>query len=262
MDDARIGRSLRVLRQRRGLRQADVAALAGLSQQTISLIERGMATAFTVDTLRRAFASLGAGFEGLVVWRGGTLDRLLDARHSALVGEAAARLSALGWAVVVESSYSIYGERGSVDVLAGHAATRSVLVEEVKSELVSLEALGRKTDEKVRLARRQLCRERFGWMPLAAGKVLVLPDTDAARRSVVRQRAVLDIMFPTRGNAVRAWLRRPVGDLGGVVFVADTNRVGTNAGQRSPERIRARPSQPSQARMALQDAVEGGPASH
>jgi transcriptional regulator with XRE-family HTH domain len=175
VDDARIGRSLRVLRRRRGLRQIDVAALAGLSQQTISLIERGQAAAFTVDTLRRALAAVGAGYEGLVVWRGGALDRLLDARHSALVGEAAARLTALGWAVVVEASYSIYGERGSVDVLAGHAATRTVLVEEVKSELASIEALGRKTDEKVRLARRHLCRERFGWPPIAAGRFWCSP---------------------------------------------------------------------------------------
>jgi transcriptional regulator with XRE-family HTH domain len=250
VDDARIGRALRVLRQRRGLRQADTAELAGLSQQTISLIERGHATAFTVDTLRRAFAALGAGFEGLVVWRGGTLDRLLDARHSALVGAAAARLSALGWVVLVEASYSIYGERGSIDVLAAHAASRTVLVEEVKSELVSLEALGRKTDEKVRLARRQLCRERFGWSPLAAGRLLVLPDTDASRRSVVRNGPVLEIMFPSRGTAVRTWLRRPAGDLSGVVFVADTNRVGGNAGGRGRERIRTRPSPLPQARIA------------
>jgi transcriptional regulator with XRE-family HTH domain len=260
VDDARIGRSLRVLRRRRGLRQIDVAALAGLSQQTISLIERGQAAAFTVDTLRRAFAAVGAGYEGLVVWRGGALDRLLDARHSALVGEAAARLTALGWAVVVEASYSIYGERGSVDVLAGHAATRTVLVEEVKSELASIEALGRKTDEKVRLARRHLCRERFGWAPIAAGKVLVLPDTDAARRAVVRHGGVLDLMFPSRPRTVRLWLRRPVGDLSGLVFVADTNPVGGNAGHRSRERVRARRAPLPQARMAPTDAAEVGPA--
>jgi helix-turn-helix protein len=259
VDDARIGRALRVLRQRRGLRQADIAGLAGLSQQTISLIERGQTAAFTVDTVRRAFGSLGAGYEGLVMWRGGTLDRLLDARHSALVGVAAARLSALGWTVIVEASYSVYGERGSVDVLAAHVASRAVLVEEVKSELVSLEALGRKTDEKVRLARRQLCRERFGWSPLAAGRLLVLPDTDAARRSIVRHGAVLDVMFPSRGPAVRTWLRRPAGDLSGVVFVADTNRVSGNAGFRGRERIRPRPPRSSQARIADNETSRLGP---
>jgi transcriptional regulator with XRE-family HTH domain len=259
VDDARIGRALRVLRRRRGLRQVDVATLAGLSQQTISTIEHGHAALFTVDTMRRAFAALEASYEGSVTWRGGGLDRLLDARHSALVGKAAARLSALGWTVVVEATYSIYGERGSVDILAGHAATRTVLVDEVKSELVSIEALGRKTDEKIRLARRQLCRERFGWTPLAAGRLLVLPDTDAARRSVVRHGAVLNVMFPSRGNVVRSWLRRPVGDLSGVAFVADTNGVSGNAAHRAPERVRSPRKHSVHARVAPHDPSQQGP---
>jgi hypothetical protein len=42
----------------------------------------------------------------------------------------------------LEASYSIYGERGSIDILAGHATTRSMLVVEVKSELMSIEELG------------------------------------------------------------------------------------------------------------------------
>ena len=246
MDDAKIGRALRQLRRRRGLRQKDVAALAGLAQQTISLIECGHAAAFTIDTVRRAFGALGASYEGLVVWRGGGLDRLLDERHAALVSATVARFSALGWEVAVEASYSIYGERGSIDVLAGHATTRSVLVVEVKSELISIEELGRKLDEKTRLARRQLCRERFGWPPTGVGRLLVLPDLDSARRAVARSAALLDGMFPARGPDVRQWLRRPGGDLNGILFVADTNPVGTNARQRGGQRVRGpRSAQPT-----------------
>ena len=227
-----------MLRRRRGLRQADVAGLAGLAQQTISLIECGHAAAFTIDTVRLAFGAVGASYEGLVIWRGGALDRLLDERHAALVGVTAARLSALGWEVVVEASYSIYGERGAIDLLAGHATTRSVLVVEVKSELVSIEELGRKLDEKTRLARRQLCRERFGWPPLGVGRLLVLPDLDSARRAVARHAALLDRMFPGRGPEVRQWLRRPGGNLNGILFVADTNPIGASAGRRGAQRIR------------------------
>ena len=246
MDDAKIGRALRQLRRRRGLRQADVAALARLAQQTISLIECGHAAAFTIDTVRRAFGALGASYEGLVIWRGGALDRLLDERHAALVGMTAARLPAPGWEVVVEASYSIYGERGSIDILAGHATARSVLVVEVKSELMSIEELGRKLDEKTRLARRQLCRERFGWPPAGAGRLLVLPDLDSARRDVARNAGLLDRMFPARGRDVRRWLRRPGGDLNGILFVADTNPVGTSAGRRGAQRVRrARSAQPT-----------------
>jgi len=238
VDDAKVGRALRQLRRRRGLRQKDVAALAGLAQQTISLIECGHAAAFTIDTVRRAFGALGASYEGSVVWRGGALDRLLDERHAELVGTTVARLQTLGWEVVVEASYSIYGERGSIDILAGHARTRSVLVVEVKSELTSIEELGRKLDEKTRLARRQLCRERFSWPPSGVGRLLVLPDLDSARRAVARNAALLDRMLPARGPAVRQWVRRPRGDLNGILFVADTNPVGASARRPGGQRIR------------------------
>src|SRR6266508_5890249 len=206
VDDAKVGRALRQLRRRRGLRQVDAAALARLAQQTISLIECGHAAAFTIDTVRRAFGALGASYEGLVIWRGGALDRLLDERHAALVGVTAARL--LGWDVVVEASYSIYGERGSIDILAGHARTRVVLVVEVKSELMSMEELGRKLDEKTRLARRQLCRERFGWAPIGVGRLLVLPDLDSARRAVARNAASLDRILPRVGQPCARGSRR------------------------------------------------------
>jgi transcriptional regulator with XRE-family HTH domain len=238
MDDARIGRALRALRRRRGWRQADVAGFAGLAQQTISLIECGHAAAFTIDTVRRAFGALGASYEGSVVWRGGALDRLLDERHAVLVGLTATRLSALGWEVIVEATYSIYGERGSIDVLAAHRTTRTVLVVEAKSELVSIEALGRKADEKVRLARRQLCRDRFGWVPIATGNLLVLFDADSARRAVNRHGQLLEVLFPARGQLVRSWLRRPSGDLSGILFVADTNPIGAGAWRRGAQRVR------------------------
>jgi transcriptional regulator with XRE-family HTH domain len=242
VDDAKVGRALRELRRRRGLRQKDVAGLASLAQQTISLIECGHAAAFTIDTVRRAFGALGASYEGLVIWRGGALDRLLDERHAALLGVTAARLPELGWEVVVEATYSIYGERGSIDILAGHARTSVVLVVEVKSDLMSIEELGRKLDEKARLARRQLCRERFGWPPSGVGRLLVLPDLDSGRRAVARNAALLDRMFPARGPDVRRWLRRPGGDLNGILFVSNTNPVGASARPPGGQRIRRRRS--------------------
>src|SRR6266511_1057520 len=246
VDDAKVGRALRQLRRRRGLRQGDVAARARLAQQTISLIECGHAAAFTIDTVRRAFGALGASYEGLVIWRGGALDRLLDERHAALVGMTAARLPPPGWEVVIEASYSIYGERGSIDILAGHATSSSVLLVEVKSELMSIEELGGKLDEKARLARRQLCRERFGWPPTGAGRLLVLPDLDSARRAVARNAALLDRMFPARGPDDCRCLAGPGGDLSGILFVADTNPVGASAGRRGGQRIRRpRSAQPT-----------------
>jgi transcriptional regulator with XRE-family HTH domain len=244
VDDARIGRSLRELRRRKGLRQVDVAQRADVSQGTVSLVERGHISRLSLATLRKVFAVVEAGFESTVIWRGGALERLLDQRHSALVAATIPLLRRLDWTVAVEVTYSVYGERGSIDILAVSAALRIALVIEVKTELTSVEQLGRKLDEKVRLVRTSLCRERFGWRPRVVGRLVILPATDTARRAVERNESVLQALFPARGSEVRSWLRNPGGDLSGPVFVADTNRRSVTG--RPPARIRVRTPRPSQ----------------
>lgn len=238
MDHQRIGRSLRALRQRRGMTQARLAEAAGVSQSLISLIERGHLESVALRTIQRVFAVLDTRLDVQVSWRGGGLDRLLDEAHLALVSRRASTLCDLGWVVSLETTYSVYGERGSIDVFAGNARHRAVLVEEVKSALTSFEEVGRKTDEKVRLVRTRLCRERFGFDPVAVGRILVLPDTDAARRRVDRLASSLDLLFPARTREVRAWLRNPVGDISGIVFVANSNRGGVTGDQRGRTRVR------------------------
>ena len=239
MDDLRVGRALRLLRQRRGMTQLQLARAAGISQALVSLIERGHLGSVSVRVLRRVFAVLDARCDVGVSWRGGALDRLLDEAHANLVLHRAATHHDAGWTVAVEATYSVYGERGSIDVFAACAAARAVTVEEVKSDLTSLELLGRKTDEKVRLVRARLCRERFGFDPIAIGRILVLPDTSTARRQVRRLAPALDTMFPSRAFDIRRWLAEPVGDIGGILFVAETNRGSGRRDQRGRMRVRA-----------------------
>ena len=93
MDDVRLGRALRALRLRRGLRQADVAVADGVAQSTISLIERGHWSTLSMRTVRRVFAVVDARFEGQLTLRGGALERLLDERHAELVGAFADRFA-------------------------------------------------------------------------------------------------------------------------------------------------------------------------
>ena len=238
MDHLRIGRSLRALRQRRGLTQAQLAEAAGVSQSLVSLIERGHLETVALRTIQRVFAVLDTRLDVQVSWRGGGLDRLLDEAHLALVMRRADQLRASGWTVAVEATYAVFGERGSIDVLGARFPARAVVVEEVKTDLTSMEELGRKTDEKVRLVKARLCRDQFGFEPLAVGRILVLPDTDAARRQVARLAPVLDVMFPARTREVRAWLRRPSGDLAGILFVAINNRRGATGDQRGRKRVR------------------------
>ncbi len=136
-----------------------------------------------------------------------------------------------------EVSYSVFGERGSIDLLAWHDPSRTLLVVEIKTELASIEATLRKLDEKVRLAR-AVAGERFGWRPLAIAHLLVLPAASTPRRQVQRHAAVLDRAFPARGAVVRQWLTSPAGSIGGLMFVSATRTQRGRASRVSRRRIR------------------------
>ncbi len=204
----------------------------------VSLVERGHLDSVGLRTVRGLFRVVDARCDLVASWRGGGLDRLLDEGHAALVAGSVLVLRAAGWQVVVEASYSVYGERGSIDILAAHRAAGVALVEEMKTDLTSVEGLARKTDEKERLVRTHLCEERFGFRPSAVGRVLVLPETGRVRRQVERLGPVLDALFPARTRQVRRWIREPGGGLAGSLFLSDTNPRGRIADQRGRLRVR------------------------
>lgn len=238
MDDVRIGRILRALRRRLGWTQARLASRVGLSQQAISLIERGHGSRLSAATLRRVFGGVDARWEPFVSWRGGELDRLLDEDHARLVGETVRRLTSLGWELAVEVTYSEYGDRGSIDVLGARREASAVCSAEIKSDLTVIEGTVRKTDEKDRVVRRFVCRQRFGFQPRSVGRLLVLPSNEPSRRRVRRSSAVLDVAFPARGSHVRRWLRTPDGDMAGILFLSNTNPGGGTRVQGGHHRVR------------------------
>jgi len=238
MDDVRIGRILRALRRRRGWTQKELGRRASVSQQAISLIERGHGGRLSVETMRRVFGALDARWEPTVSWRGGDLDRLIDEEHARLVGEMARRLADAGWEVAVEVTYSEFGDRGSVDVLGAHRDLLAIVVVEVKSELTAIESTLRKLDEKVRIVQGSLGRERFAFRPRSVGRLLVLPSTNVARRRVDRFSEVLDVAFPDRAGRVRGWLRTPEGSLAGIQFVSITNPGGDKRAAGGSKRVR------------------------
>jgi transcriptional regulator with XRE-family HTH domain len=198
VDDTRQGRICRALRLRLRLTQQALGRRAGLSQQTVSLVERGHGSRLSGEAMRRLFGALDARWEPAISWRGGDLDRLLDARHARIAGAVVLLLRSLGWQVEVEVTYSFYGERGSIDILAWWPAARIALVVEIKSELVSVEATVRKLDEKVRLTIESIAEARFGERPRAVARLLVLPGTTTERRRVERADLVIATAFPNR----------------------------------------------------------------
>ena len=219
MDPVRFGLAMRALRRRRAWTQQQLAERAGLSRSTVQRIERGGADAFTGRVIRRIALQLGARFEQRVLWQGEALDRLLDADHARIVERVIRWLRSEGWETVPEATFAINGERGSIDVLAFHPETGTLLVVEVKSVVPDLQGLLGGVDRKVRVAP-AMARER-GWRVRNVGRVVVLPSDSTARRRVERHRATLEAALPARTTTVRAWVRHPEGDMAGILFLAD-----------------------------------------
>lgn len=242
MNDIQIGRIGRALRHRAHLTQEDLAARTGVSQGTISLFERGRLSGMTIGKIRGIVAGLDAELVLIATWRGGDLDRLLDARHARLGDDIAERLGDGGWEVMPEVSYSSFGERGSIDLVAWHMATSTLLVIEVKSEITSIEETLRKHDAKVRLAPK-IVRERFGWEPRIVARLLVLPEHRTIRRQVEDKPILFGRAYPDRAVAVRRWLRAPEGPLAGLVFLPNSHVVRGMRQSQIRKRVRVpRPS--------------------
>ena len=159
--DVNVGRGLRALRIRASLRQVDAGDKAHLSRSFVAKAESGAIDGITVGNLRRLAAVFGATVDVRLRWKGEGLDRLLDEAHSRLVDAIVVILRASGWEVAVEVSFSIWGERGSIDVLAFHRLTGILLVIEVKSVVPDSQATLHGLDRKARLAP-QIAAER-GW---------------------------------------------------------------------------------------------------
>ena len=242
MDDLRIGRIGRALRHRLGLRQRDLGNRVRLSQGEISLFERGRIEAMPIRTVRRILRGLDAELVLVVRWRGGDLDRLLDAGHARLGDDLTRLLAAEDWEVVPEVSYSVFGERGSIDLIAWHAESASLLVVEIKTEITTVEGTLRKHDEKVRLAP-GLAEERFGWDAVVTARLLVLPEHRTIRRQIEDKAALFSRVYPSRNVAVRRWLRSPGGPLSGILFLPDTSRARGMRTRPTRKRVR-RPREP------------------
>lgn len=236
MDTVRVGLQIRALRRRRGWTQAMLAARADLSQAAVSRVERGNGRLVTLRTIESLAEAVGARASLRLRWHGEDLDRLLDEAHAGLVEWVVAFLRARDWEVTTEATFSIYGERGSIDVLAFHPDSGCLLVVEVKSVVPDVQATLSGIDRKVRLGP-QLARDR-GWSVNSVSRLLVVPADRTARRRVARFPATFDQALPLRTVAVRRWLSTPDRAIGGVLFlpVSTSTTARHRTGRRSASR--------------------------
>lgn len=206
MRDTEIGRVVRALRHRLGWRRIDVARRAGMSQRQVSRLEAGLLEGLTLRSMRAIGRAVGLDLAMIGRWRGGELDRLLDADHAALQASMHELLRRVGWLVAVEVTFSEHGERGSIDLLAFHPPTGILLVIEIKTMIADIQGLLRPLDAKVRLAggiARRLCWEARLIVPC-----LVIAEGTTNRRRLA-EHAPLFARFSLRGGHARRWLAAP-----------------------------------------------------
>lgn len=204
-----------------------------------------------MGTSRRIVEALDARLVVFVEWRGGELNRLVDADHAALQERWAAhkRRPAQSWASRHEVTYNHFGDRGSIDDLAFHPLTGTLLVSELKTGIYDVQRMLAKMDEKERLASE--IAGRFGWHVRRVVGCLVLADTRTNRRRV-QQHAALFGRFEVRGRAATAWLAAPTPASGILIFLSLSDLRGTHGRRAGRQRVRH-----SGRRRSVVDAVLG-----
>jgi transcriptional regulator with XRE-family HTH domain len=217
------------------VRQVDLAGRARVSQSAISRLELGRGASMSVADIARVADALDIRLTLDAWWRGGDVSRLLDAHHASIVDYVVGRLRGLGWHVRLEYGFNHFGERGSVDIVAWHAMTRTLLLIEVKSRLADLQELLATFARKLRIVPR-LVADSERWAPLHVGRLIVLPGTHANRAAVERHANIFEATYPARAAEVHRWLRRPVGAIAGIWFVSPGALPRTRTRDHRPRR--------------------------
>lgn len=238
MDDTKVGNVIRAIRMKARKTQAEVAGLAAVRVSDVSHLERGIVDEMTLGVIRQIVRALEARMELLPRWQRVELDRLTNAAHGALQAAVVRLFERLpGWVAVAEVTYSIFGERGAIDILAWHAATRTVLIIELKTLLVEAAELTRKMDERQRLASR-IAADR-GWDPVTVATWVIFTDTRSNRRDVDANKIVLRKLAAIDGRAMRSWLRSPNRPVAALSFWPEPKAVIQRRVRRSRAEIEA-----------------------
>ena len=207
-----VGSAFRAVRLRRNWTQAHLASRAKVSRWAVLQIENGHLAAVRFDVLERVAGALDGHLDLRFRWRGEELDRLLNQDHSAMHEQMAEFFAKRPeWIIAPEVTFAIYGERGVIDILAYHAATRRLLVIELKTLIVDVQQLLAVTDRYRRLAI-QIARQR-GWDPVGVSVWIIVANTRTNRRRIAAHRTVLRTAYPVDGRGMHTWLEGPKGNV-------------------------------------------------
>jgi transcriptional regulator with XRE-family HTH domain len=233
-------------RIRRAWRQQDLADRAGVSRTMVSRVERGHLGQIPLGVVRATAALLDIRIEVKPRARAIDLDRVVNARHAALAEFATRWLSSIsGWTVRPEVSFSEFGERGVIDLLSWHSASRSLLVVELKTELVEFGELLGTLDRKGQLAP-EIAR-RLGWRPASVSTCLLVADSSTNRRRGLEHGSLLRAALPHDSRELLRWLKRPAGEVRALRFVSDVRPGRARASFAAQSRVRTRSAAPPRA---------------
>lgn len=205
----------------------------------VSRLERGRLDEVSLVDARRIASVLDIRLDIVARWRGGEIDRMVNARHAALHEAAALRLGALpGWQVSPEVSFNVYGERGIIDLVGWHPGRRALLVIELKSEIVDVQALIGAVDRYRRLAGRAVFDR--GWRPKHVSAWVFLAKSRSNHRALASHAAVLRSAFPTDGRGLSGWLVDPLVRVDGLSFLPYAHGTNVRHSIRTPQRVQPR----------------------
>jgi transcriptional regulator with XRE-family HTH domain len=237
MDMAAVGARFRAARIKKRWRQQDLAERAHISRSVAARIELGRFESVTLASVLDIAKVLGIRIEWRLLSFDSDLDRLVNARHAALHESVARRLLSMGgWVLAPEVSYSVFGERGVIDILAWHQETRTLLVIELKTSIVDVSELMGKVDQKQRLAA-EIARKR-GWIPGRVAAWIIVADGSTNRRAVSSHRTTLRAAFPADGRTMGSWLSHPASTIRALSFWSNVRGEDAKPGFASVRRVR------------------------
>ena len=205
------------MRRQLGWTQKDLGARSGISQPRLSRFEAGRIEVTSLSETGRLLDSLGIRvqlrLDDPLVARS---DRQHDLAHARCLAYVAGRVAKEGWDVRREVEIHHGRSHGWIDLLAFHAASRSALVAEIKSELPDVGAIQRTLSWYARMA--WDVGRSFGWPIRGVGAALMVLATEANEARILDNGALLRQAFPVRGSAFSDWLAAPIGDMPGAAL--------------------------------------------
>ncbi|HUG47551.1 MAG TPA: helix-turn-helix transcriptional regulator [Candidatus Limnocylindria bacterium] len=192
---SRVASVVRETRHALGWSQAELARRGGVSQSTVSRIEKGSIERLTFETAATVLETLGVqvSLEARTPLLGDR-QRQRDAAHARCVQYVARRLERLGWLVATEVEVLDGRFRGWIDVLAYRPSDGMLLLIEIKTDLPDIGAVMRQQSWYERLA--WAAARRAGWKPRRMASALLVLATARNRDRLAENGELLRRAFP------------------------------------------------------------------